>query len=725
MLNLTLGSCSSVTQLYQLNIFTFGAGYRSMIDYGNILIQTDRDWSPGDYRIEITGIGFEESGAVICRANYLFRLKNNPVLDNVKNILFSTYMGDIWKTGQPIKFRVTTESPQTMRYHILSGGETVVSRTFQTNTPVITYDLDTLPTGTYIFRITDMDNNTVYTHRMYHVTAGVSSFHTATLDRDSFYPGETVKITLMRTDVSKRCRIKLTTQSGYIIMLSDRKKCSSSMYIDLPESVSPGRYLILVDIYDYDIVIDEIRMPIVILSRLRSVSELCASGYYISSRFRIKCIYREEICYPGESDLPGCLCVGGENNRQTFLDVCESGEMCGQSGCVNNKIRPYTVIKSPEKCNILMGNEMIPCSEVGEICNSVRCACLDDTGDIVDYCTVDEICTFEGCRNSKLKVTPRKIMNNIYQRYNPDMDAIRVQISAKYNTYPAKNVFFRAFTSDGVNFTVKYDICGDGCYMLEMAPVADPVPGRTLLYIKAIFMDSEALVKLPVIIWYPVGGSLYIRDVVIPDVLMTDSEKKYCLSFRLYDDRLLSITDDRYVNLTLMVSDKQIPITEFHYDPVRESFTGLFSFDAALDPGRYTLTININYLGKRGMFASQVSVAEPLPLSVDILEVDPKRVFQTQTVWGFEIRLLLDVHGSFDDMTVDVNGRTYRPVIIPQGSFLDVRVPGVKFCPEIITGELDVPLSVELRSGSHRVTATTSLHVVPNPGGWINNICRS
>jgi len=109
---------------------------------------------------------------------------------------------------------------------------------------------------------------------------------------------------------------------------------------------------------------------------------------------------QKNYCSPPLTAIPLCLCFDEHENP---VGVCNYKEKCTPNGCEKEpSASPFVISFSNNQCIARRGVERLNCVRRGEF-SSGEAVCLDHLNRPVTMCGPGQICTADGCSDSKFE----------------------------------------------------------------------------------------------------------------------------------------------------------------------------------------------------------------------------------------------------------------------------------------------------------------------------------
>ena len=605
-------------------------------------------------------------------------------------------------------------------------------------------DCDRVPVGTssglapgrYIVRVEAKTGNKISTAaRTIEVRSGGMDATSMKVEKRSYLPGETASIHVdtpgdyCYTGVYNMDNIKVGEDASF--------GCGS-YEMKLAEALPAGKYLIKTEVFDRGTLKAVASTPIEVEAwepRMRTTqAELCTHGFIAVDDHRIQCISESDSCIPSSISAPFCVCFVEGDARS----VCEYGDSCTPQGCKPPAVAsPFIIVHELSgRCLARRGADTLTCLEIGEICGD-ECVCLSGDGSPISACTDGQACQPEGCRTANLefKVESRSadhVRSDILRggltvtwEGTVDFEGRRLVTGPLSGKAFIGQLEAEAFDAsfDGEKWAVKAVFKG------ELGP------GVYELYLMTEHGGYTHVIRRAFEVWYSVdAGDLEVSiERVTPRQLSRKEMETGAtveLGARIRDARgtdLVYLPQDAF---SLKAGGLTADSVGVEYSPV----SGIWTIVGDLygrSTGEDSVSLTVEYLGRRGSMKSPIAVMERVPLSIRILKVDPgtrdKPLFYMLTTLGFDLDVFLHIRGAdrVDKESFDIRmgGHRVKPedisYIVSSLEGTRVHITRVRLCPPEKPNTL-VPLVVGVTVGGEGAQDTTTVLIKRNPGNWDN-----
>ena len=691
---------------------------------------TSEEWMAGEYEVRTTATSFYLDGVALGTDTDQLTLERLVVAGDDVVVPVSVVMhdktGDIWFVGEPVSVHLTSPDPDSRCSLHLEDvhGRMSVTRAVPCNGEARLVTLD-IPPGDYIMEIRESSSGrTVTTRPLRILPSSTTADPEVEIERGDYAPGETVIANLNLPGMA--CRSELVSAEGYMVAMGEQSPCTKVL-LDTPQTLRSGTYTLLIKVLSDDVVVATARKQVVILRPMAAEdsdrSRYCPGGVFALTLGKLRCIDSGQRCDPTSVQLPGCLCFTGVG---TYVGVCTHTQKCADDGCQELGLQPYIIARDVGNCMVRKGLESFPCIGYGEVCSGF-CACTSGP-QVVDNCYFGEACTPDGCVEPDLVL---KLTHLDPQSVRADALAntqfeLTVLVTYKGNVLADKPTFSLDLGGSPIELGA-IESRGEGLWRITGSVSIPLAPGKYPLLLTGRHGDAVYSVRSHVEVWFP----RWMADVAVtildaPTTLSTarlENGERLDVKFRAFDASGTELTDLIQDDFTFSLGGRVLNIDSLEYDRARghwrATLLGLGEFEESDVP----LSVQISHLGMDGMAERSVTLVEQLPARIVIREVTPKEVFQAQTIWGFDMTMDLVLQGDIQRISATVRGKDYDVLVTPYQESFGASMVNVRFCPDIIaTGEERVTLRGSTPDGTE-VTASETIIIVPNPGGWLNNRC--
>ncbi len=504
--------------------------------------------------------------------------------------------------------------------------------------------------------------------------------------------------------------------------------------LPIAEATTPGPYRIVVESFHGNTRVAVWTREIAVIGPKVPVSPLCANRHFTAAGLDIPCIADGERCEPTDVDYPYCMCFRGAEPG----GICYHGQRCSNGVCLTEPGRdqPYIVTRTHDSCYLRLGDKEIGCVDSGQVCFFKECGCLHE-GALVATCRLAQLCQADGCVRPTMLAHLTKI---------GDVEDGIVTFGVVVNPpqlVPRKDDF--TVTLGGVPASaIEHKRNGVEHKITTAFDVNSLTPGYEKL--KVVIDYADEVLALTTQVSVPFPEQYRKLDVAFLDDKRQVSEKAirngatltlpFTIDYQGSDEAVTEVRrSEMQLNFTVNGKTRIAPIAglELGEDGRRGVLRALLQHDDA-PLGQHKLTFSIDSLGRRGTSILPVLVLTSIPLAMEIVGVDPPRVFQLQLVHGFDLDVYVTVEA---DGTEGLNERSVVPEITAGPRTVKGNVAsmlstprGVLIRTSFATGCQDgalpaVPTSaiLQLRKGT-TVLAQSPVSLVQNPGGWEEGCSR-
>jgi len=571
-----------------------------------------------------------------------------------------------------------------------------------------------------------------------------------TTDKDVYAAGETVSVYPEREgDV---CEVTISDMDGATVTRTSAGGCAPAQ-LALDEALEPGTYEVRTELFQGGSIVATGVKTVEVVDwqpRRGSVhSTLCFGGSLPVLDTSIPCIGPRMMCHPTSESIPLCLCFDADGRPR---DVCEYRDTCvpdqGADASVckppPSPMSPFTVIRSRGRCVAKRGLETLSCVEVGELCTGT-CVCLDPSDRALSPCTAGQACTLTGCRDPAF-VFEVKGFDPIHVRTGAVAEEVQltwkgvVKVGERLDDKRVREQLTASAFLGGTGGTApetsfdasrnEWTFTSGFTHHLE--------PGRYDAFLMLSVGDDMLLVRRPFEMWYPLEKSELDMEVVsvkprrlsIADV---EQGATVQLNVRISDGSGAPVPFVPASAMTATVGDEEGGVRADVTSAGYERHTGLWTVVVYLR-GVSTmsdhLTLSVGHLGRTGQARTRLDILERIPLSLDIIRVEPGTqedpLFLLLAGLGFDMDVLMDLEGgdriSADSFTVMVGDHDVSEAIsyIYRTSVgVRLHLSSARLCPTPDRPmPLDVVVTVRDATTGEEASATSRIRLSGNPGNW-------
>ncbi len=498
--------------------------------------------------------------------------------------------------------------------------------------------------------------------------------------------------------------------------------------LPVAEATTPGPYRLVVESFHGNTRIAIWTREIAVIGPKVPVSPLCVNRHFTAAGLDIPCIADGERCQPTDMDYPYCMCFRGAEPGA----ICYHGQRCSNGVCLTEPGRdqPYIVTRGHDSCYLRMGDKEIGCVDSGQVCFFKECGCLHEDA-LVATCRLAQLCQADGC------VRPTMLAHLTKMGSMEDgMLTFGVAVNPP-QLVPGKDAF--TVTLGGVPASaIEHKRNGVEHRIAAAFDVNTLTPGYEPL--KVVIDYAGEVIALTSLVSVPFPEQYRKLDVAFLDDKRQVSAKAlrngvtltlpFTIGYQGSDEAVNEVRrSEMQLNFTVNSKTLIAPIAGLELgEDGRRGVLRAFLQDDGAPLGQHQLTFGIDSLGRRGTSTLPVLVLTSIPLSMEIVSVDPPQVLQLQLVHGFDLDVYVTVEA---DGTEGLDERSLVPEIIAGPRTVQGKVTsmlstprGVLIRTSFATGCLDGALpavpatgNLLLRKGT-TVLAQSPVTLIQNPGGW-------